>query len=296
MDTQLTFDLGFSQYSKYALKKESSINGSLVIDIIDVELAKKMIVENHYSKKWNTAFGIINIGIYKDNELLGCAVFGNLMNPQSYSSIAEIKQNEIIELNRLWISDNLGKNAETILISKSFSIIKRKMPHIKLVQSFADGRLGVGTIYKAASFNYYGFSLSRFFQDVETNEFFHKVPFENTKRPTTMLNRNKRYLDKKLNVYNVKTYRYIYLLDRKVKLKLKQQTYPIYEKGMEKIDYQHPIGVLCRLYQMYKNENDINYSDKVMFELKSRFTKDEIDKEMINQLKNKTFVNENEEQ
>jgi hypothetical protein len=164
-------------YTEFAIKKHSTVNGDLVIDIIDIELAKKMIVENHYSKKWNTAFGIINIGIFKDDKLLGCAVFGNLMNPQSYKSIAEIEKNQILELNRLWISDELGKNAETILISKSFSIIKRKMPHVKLIQSFADGRLGVGTIYKAASFNYYGYNLSRFFQDIETGEFFHKVHF-----------------------------------------------------------------------------------------------------------------------
>jgi hypothetical protein len=294
MDRQLSFDLEFSKYTPYAIKKTSSINGELIIDVIDYYIAKKMIVNNHYSKKWNNAFGIINIGIFKNNKLLGCAVFGNMMNTKSYLSIAQIEKNEIIELNRLWISDELGKNAETILISKAFSIIKRKMPQIKLVQSFADGRLGVGTIYKAASFNYYGFHLTKFFQDIKTNNFYHDVPFHNTKRLNSMLLKNKLYLDKRLKCYIVKTYRYIYLLDRKTKIKLKQKPYPAYEKGMIEIDYQHPIGLLCRLYLMYKKEKDLEYMNKAMLELKSRFSNEQIEKEIINQSKSNNDFGANE--
>jgi hypothetical protein len=294
MEGQLSLDLGLSQYSPYAINKTSSVNGDLVIDIIEIDIAKKMITENHYSKKWNMSFGVINVGIFKNDKLLGCAVFGNMMNPKAFSKIADIKENEIIELNRLWISDELGKNAETILISKAFSIIKRKMPHIKLVQSFADGRLGVGTIYKAASFNYYGFDTSKFFEDLDNGEFYHDVPFQNTKRPDAMLSKNKRYLDKRLKCYLVKTYRYIYLLDRKTKINLKQKPYPAYEKGMIEIEYQHPIGVLCRLYLMYQTRNDVEYMEKTMLELKSRFSNEQIEKEIINQSKSNNDFGANE--
>jgi hypothetical protein len=285
MNNQLSFDLGLSQYSPYAIKKYSKINGDLVIDIIDIDVAKKMIIENHYSKKWNMSFGLINIGIFRDTKLLGCAVFGNMMHPQSYKSIADIDQRAIMELNRLWISDDLGKNAETILISKSFDIIKKKMPYVKLIQSFADGRLGVGTIYKAASFNYYGFKTSKFFKDIDTGEFYHEVPFSNTRKGDMMVLRNKLYLDKKIKVFLVKTYKYIYLLNRKVKIKFKQLPYPSYEKGMEEIVYEHPIGVLCRLYLMYQTRNDIEYMNKAINELEIRFSKKEIDEELIKQSK-----------
>jgi hypothetical protein len=294
MENQLSLDLGLSKYSSYAIKKTSSINGDLVIDTIEFDVAKKMIIENHYSKKWHFTFGKLNIGIFKNDVLLGCAVFGLMMNTKSYNQIANIKVDEIIELNRLWISDELGKNAETILISKALSIMKRKMPQIKLVQSFADGRLGVGTIYKASSFNYYGFHLSRFFKNVENNDFFHKILFENTKNPTTMLKYNKLYLDKKLKCYMVKTYRYIYLLNRKTKIKLQQQPYPAYEKGMTEIDYKHPIGVLCRLQLMYENRGDIEYMKKTMLELKTRFSNEQIEKEIINQSKSNNDFGANE--
>ena len=133
--------------------KNSKNNGILTIKEIDYATAKEMMIKNHYSKKWNNAFGKINFGIFQDGELLGGAVFGNLMNTKSYKTITDLDSDSVIELNRLWIDDILGKNTETIFISSCFKIIKKKYPHIKFIQSFADGRLGCGTIYKASNFN-----------------------------------------------------------------------------------------------------------------------------------------------
>ena len=50
--------------------------GVLVIKEIDKKIAKEIIIKNHYSHKWNTSFGKINIGIYqKDNiQCLGLQV------------------------------------------------------------------------------------------------------------------------------------------------------------------------------------------------------------------------------
>ena len=278
--------------SEFKITKKSKINGVLEIDFIDYETAKEMTIKNHYSHKWNTSFGKINVGIFKDGRLLGCAVFGNMMNPKAYKSIADIEQNEIVELNRMWIDDELGMNSETILISSSFKLIKRKYPHIKLVQSFADGRLGCGTIYKASNFNYYGYSKSLFFEDIETGEVFHKVPLENTKRPKGFLEKNKRYLDGKLKSFYVKTYKYIYILDKKTKVKLKQQPYPEYDKGLELVDYNHPLGVLCRLQIMYNLiEEDVDsYINILDEEMQGFYTDDEINEEYEKQLKNKSII------
>lgn len=75
--------------------KQSKNLGTLVMKEIDKDVAKSMIIENHYSHKWNNAFGKINIGIHKDNELLGVASFGNLMNPKSYKKYL-VNLNKII--------------------------------------------------------------------------------------------------------------------------------------------------------------------------------------------------------
>jgi hypothetical protein len=228
--------------------KESSLMGTLVMKEIDRKIAQEMIIKNHYSHKWNTAFGKINVGIFKDDELLGVASYGNLMNPKSYKKISEnLESNNIIKLNRLWIDDKLGMNAETILISSSFKIIKALYPEIKIVQSFADGRLGCGTIYKASNFKYFGFEESLFYENIETKETQHKVPMENTMRPTGMLKLNALYCQGKLLPMKVKTYRYLYILDKKYKIDLKEQPYPAYDKGLVYLDdYVHNISLICR--------------------------------------------------
>lgn len=268
--------------------KDTKINGTLVIKEIDYDTAKKMMIEKHYSHKWNTSFGKINIGVFKDGRLLGACVFGNLMNPNSHSNISEFGKESVVELNRMWLDDELGKNAETVLISSSFKIIKHCYPDVKFVQSFADGRLGCGTVYKASNFKYFGFDESLFFKDKITEEVFHKVPLENTKRPIGFLCKNRGYLDGNLQAFKVKTFKYIYELYPKCKCKLKQIPYPEYSIGYEDVEFNHPIGLLCRLGIMYKAIGDCKYAKKVYDELLKYYGKDVILKEIENQKTNES--------
>ena len=113
--------------------------------------AKELIIRQHYSHKWATPFGLYNYGIRLDGELLGVAVYGHLMNPKSFKSVADLNPEQVTELNRLWIDDRLGKNAETWLMAEAHKRLLEDTP-VRLVQSFADGRLGVGTTYQAANF------------------------------------------------------------------------------------------------------------------------------------------------
>jgi preprotein translocase subunit SecA len=70
--------------------------GTLVMKEVSKEVAKPMIIENHYSHKWGSQFGLINVGVFRDDVLLGVAVFGWMKNANSYKSIANIEKNEII--------------------------------------------------------------------------------------------------------------------------------------------------------------------------------------------------------
>lgn len=231
----------------YSCKK---VEKTLSFKEIDYQTAKHIIIENHYSHKWNTSFGKINIGIFENDELLGVAAFGNLMNPKSFKSFnRDFEQNNVIELNRLWIDDRLGRNAETILMKASFDIIRKKYKHIKLVQSFADGRLGVGTIYKAMNFKYYGYSETLFFENTITNETFHKILMENTSRPNGLIKLNYMYMKNQLKPFKVKTYRYLYPLYKNIKIELEEKPYPIYNKGLEYIEnYKHNEKLYCRAF------------------------------------------------
>jgi hypothetical protein len=69
--------------------KNSKNLGELIIKEISYSIAKEITIKNHYSKKWNTSFGKINFGIFRNERLLGVAVFGNLMNPNSWSKITD---------------------------------------------------------------------------------------------------------------------------------------------------------------------------------------------------------------
>lgn len=251
--------------------KESKNNGTLVMKEVSWEDARTMIIENHYSHTWNNQHhGKINIGIFRDGEFLGVAAFGYPMNPKAklYREISPFGDGSFVELNRLWISDKLGKNAETILISGAFKIIRACYPQIKYVQSWADGRLGCGTIYKAANFKYFGYRKSYFFENTETGEIYHNTSMENPRRPFMMADKNREYLDGKLKSFTVKTYRYIYPIYNGKQYKITaipEKPYPDYEKGVEPREHVHSTHCLATLYVIYGEiVNDNEYAEKVL--------------------------------
>src|SRR5690625_3299300 len=95
---------------------------NLTVQLVGKEDTRKMMVENHYAKKWNTAFGVVNVGVYSGDGLLGAASCGHPMNPSSWGSITSLSPEHCLELNRLWIDDELGRNTETWLMARSWSI------------------------------------------------------------------------------------------------------------------------------------------------------------------------------
>lgn len=221
--------------------KHTKSLGTLIIRQIEKQLAKSIITENHYSHKWNCSFGVINFGIFREDsdKCLGTAVFGRMMNSHSFRSISDdLEYSEILELNRLWIDDCLGRNAESLFIGACFKIIRSEYPQIKAVQSFADGRLGCGTIYKAANFKYFGFHKTLFYENTVTGEITHNVTMTNSKS-IGIVRMNRQWCEGILKPFEVNTYRYIYPL-RKIRFKLREKPYPKYSRGKEYLpEYRH---------------------------------------------------------
>lgn len=138
-----------------------------VKELKNKNVAKKIIVKNHYTHSWTTCTFVI--GIYKrdvsvsqffdkDDVLIGCIVYGNPVGRMVSDSISPlIKKENVIELTRLWIEDGHGKNIESYCISQSFKWIRQNKPNIKVVISYSDPEQGhVGTIYQAVGFLYQG--------------------------------------------------------------------------------------------------------------------------------------------
>ncbi|WP_290159867.1 MULTISPECIES: hypothetical protein [Bacteroidales] len=222
------------------IKKTSSL-GTLMIKLVDKRLAKEMIIKNHYSHKWNDgSFGLYNFGIFhadEPNRCLGVAVYGYMKNPKAKIFTHPNPKAWMCELNRMWIADELGHNAESILIAASLKLLRKLAPDCVAVQSFADGRLGCGTIYKASNFKYYGYHLTKFLCNNRSGEMVHCQIFTNSTSPSSYLRANVGMLLGDFDIYEVKTYRYIYSLDKKFQFKKKQQPYPPYEKGINKVKW-----------------------------------------------------------
>lgn len=222
--------------------KDTSTLGRLLIKPVCKIQAKKMIIENHYSHKWNDGgFGVYNFGIFRADEpdqCLGVAVYGYMKNPAARIFTHPNPKAWMCELNRMWIDDELGHNAESILIAASIKLLRRLDPNIVAIQSFADGRLGCGTIYKAANFQYYGFHLTKFLRNARSGEIIHEQIFTNSRAPSGFLRANVGMLLGDFEVFEVKTYRYIYPLDKKFCFSKPQKPYPAYDKGMESTEWK----------------------------------------------------------
>lgn len=221
--------------------KETSSLGKLLIKSVSKEEAKRMIVENHYSHKWNEGgFGKYNFGVFRAEEpdkCLGVAVYGYMKNPRAKIFTHPNPSAWMCELNRMWIDDTLGHNVESVLIAASIKLLRRSDPNIVAVQSFADGRLGCGTIYKASNFKYYGLHYTKFLRNKRTGEIIHHQIVTNTTSPSAYLRSNIAYLIGDLEVLQVKTYRYIYPLCKHFRFITAEKPYPQYDKGIDLVEW-----------------------------------------------------------
>lgn len=211
--------------------------GNLVIKLISKQTAKEMIIKNHYSHKWNNAgFGVYNFGLFRagnenESECLGVAVYGYMKNTKAKIFYHPNPNAWLIELNRMWISDELGKNAESILIAHSLKALKKLNKDIVAVQSFADGRLGCGTIYKASNFKYFGKHQTIFLKNKRTGEITHQQNLTDSTSRSAFIRENIAYLLGDFEMFKVDTYRYIFPLCKKFQFNKPQQEYPPYNKG-----------------------------------------------------------------
>jgi len=180
---------------------------------IERDLAYDIIIKNHYSKKGDSiAHNRVNLGVFIEDELLGVLQYGYAMNPASCGSIVKgTKTSEYLELNRMWLDDKAKRNSESKAISYSIKYIKGKLKTIKWIQSFADERCGgLGIVYQAANFNYYGLHLSTFWEI--DGEVYHNSIVTNGKRKAKAKLESKLKDAKKMEL---RQFRYIYFINKK---------------------------------------------------------------------------------
>ena len=228
---------------KYIFNNQSSLWGEsecigfgtneFYVKQIERKLANDLVVKNHYSGKFYNAT-YIHLGLFVNEEIKGVLQYGYAMNPVSCGNVVSgTKKNEYLELNRMWIEDNVGKYPESRAISYSIKYIKRKYPKIKWIQSFADERCGgFGIVYQACSFNYFGEHKSDFWE--LDGIVYHNIQMTVSKK-SKRYGGEAKYLQENKNRatrMNLRQFRYIKFLDQREKKKclLKEQPYPKHYK------------------------------------------------------------------
>lgn len=207
-------------------------NGKLYVKEIDRDLANRIIRENHYSHKiYNATY--IHLGVFMNERLVGVLQYGYAMNPASAGSIVSgTLQDQYLELNRMWLSDEAGRNSESMAISCSLNYIRHKYPKVKWVQSFADERCKCfGIVYQACSFDYFGEHTNTFWE--LDGVFYHNTNMTISKESQRYRNNvggGKTLQENKLRAikHELRQFRYIKFLDSRWKKKclLKQKPYP----------------------------------------------------------------------
>lgn len=115
---------------------------------------KDWLLNKHYAKRMCSIS--YSFGLYIDNVLTGVVTFGMPPSSNLAESICGVNYKEnVLELNRLVVNDELPKNTLSFFVSKSI----KKLPNNKIIVSFADANMNHnGYIYQATNFIYTGVS------------------------------------------------------------------------------------------------------------------------------------------
>ena len=145
----------------------------LVISPCVLKDVREFIEKNHYSHNINGVKVTLCFSIKYDDKLLGAILYGQL-STTAWKKFSD-SENKVLELRRLVILDDAGRNSESRSISKSIKWIKENLPEIEVIVSYADPMYGhSGIIYKASNFKYLGLSGKDIgYKDDETGKVYH---------------------------------------------------------------------------------------------------------------------------
>ena len=138
------------------------------VDRINSSKANKFTAYYHYSRQ-GFKKAQYNLGVFRQDtkKMVGCIQWG-------ISAAENIKLNRYVkepitkasylELNRFCMDDEEGKNSESQAISLGIKWVKKNLPHIKLLVSYAGRKEGnYGYIYQATNWEYLGYFISNGF-------------------------------------------------------------------------------------------------------------------------------------
>lgn len=136
-----------------------------VVVIDQDKIAKTFVTHHHYSGTYPAAR--FRVGLVRDDELVGVAIFSTPASQKVLPRYAEITPDEGVELGRFVLLDDVAFNGESWFLARAFKLLKREKGS-RFVLSFSDpiartsedGEVikpgHIGQIYKALNASYFG--------------------------------------------------------------------------------------------------------------------------------------------
>ena len=123
---------------------------------ISYTVAMGIIIKEHYLHR--KAPCSVAFGLFKDNNIHGVICYGTPSSASLRKGIAGLENtHNVIELTRLWVSDDVPKNGESYLIGNTLKLCGKE-----IVVSYADTEQNhVGIVYQATNWLYSGLSAKR---------------------------------------------------------------------------------------------------------------------------------------
>lgn len=145
----------------------------LTIIPCEAKEVREFIVANHYSKSINGVKITQCFKVEHNSLLVGAVLFGQL-STTAWKKFGN-SEAEVLELRRLVLLDDCGKNSESRVIGFCLRWIKLNIKSVKTIVSYADPMYGhSGTIYKASNFEMIGMTPDdKGFYDPEIGKTYH---------------------------------------------------------------------------------------------------------------------------
>lgn len=130
----------------------ADVISGLRVQQVSSQTANTVVTKYHYlHRKAPISFAF---GLYKGPKLMGVVTFGTPPSRHLQMSACPSDPALVLELNRLWVHDDLPTNTESWFVSRAM-----KMLPPRIIVSYADPKFGhFGYVYRALNFFYAGWT------------------------------------------------------------------------------------------------------------------------------------------
>jgi hypothetical protein len=198
---------------------------------ISLKDARKITVAKHYMGTWPQGAKVA-FGLFKKSKCVGVMVAGYA--PTTERKVAKwcrkIQKSQYIELQRTWISDEMGHNTESWMMARVMRLFKKS--GVWLVMTHSGGcKDDVGFIFQASGWLYFGADPCNDFYETERGEYKNLVSAMRFGRVSKdILKRGQQAIGEHLfgagKIVNARRHLYIYPINRGLRQRLKKQTLP----------------------------------------------------------------------